>query len=293
MPITYEALMAHRLPDVRQQITPREAILYALSVGFGQDPMDARQLGFVDQHRTLRTVPTMAVVLAQPGFWLADPATGVDAVQLVHGEQGIVLHQPLPVEGILIGRTRVTGLVDKGPGRGALLYHEKHLTDDAGTLLATLTTTVFLRGDGGFGGPSGPVRPPSPVPDGPPDWTMDLPTRPEQALLYRLNGDDNPLHADPAVAARAGFPRPILHGLCTLGVVGHALLARLGSYDPARFQEMHLRFTAPVFPGETIRTEGWHNGAFRARVVKRDVVVVNNGRAVFAAESMIAPGSFA
>ncbi len=281
MPITYDALMNHRLPDVRQQVTPRDMVLYALSVGFGQDPKDPRQLDFVDHHRALRAVPTAVVVLGHPGFWVADPATGIDAVQVVHGEQGIVLHRPLPVTGEVVGRTRVTGLVDKGPGRGALLYTEKLLLDDAGGLLATLTSTTVLRGDGGFGGPAGPVRPPHPVPDGPPDWTMDLPTRPEQALLYRLNGDDNPLHADPALAARAGYPRPILHGLCTLGVVGHALLATLGGYDPARFREMHLRFTAPVFPGETIRTEGWHGGAFRARVVERDVVVVSNGRAVF------------
>ncbi len=281
MPITYDALMNHRLPDVRQQVTPRDTVLYALSVGFGQDPTDPRQLDFLDHHRALRAVPTAAVVLGHPGFWMADAATGIDAVQVVHGEQGVVLHRPLPVTGEVVGRTRITGLVDKGPGRGALLYAEKLLLDDAGGLLATLTSTTVLRGDGGFGGPAGPVRPPHPVPDGPPDWTMDLLTRPEQALLYRLNGDDNPLHADPALAARAGYPQPILHGLCTLGVVGHALLATLGGYDPARFQEMHLRFTAPVFPGETIRTEGWHGGAFRARVVERDVVVVNNGRAVF------------
>jgi len=281
MPITYDALMNHRLPDMRQQVTPRDTVLYALSVGFGQDPTDPRQLDFLDHHRALRAVPTAAVVLGHPGFWMADAATGIDAVQVVHGEQGVVLHRPLPVTGEVVGRTRITGLVDKGPGRGALLYAEKLLLDDAGGLLATLTSTTVLRGDGGFGGPAGPVRPPHPVPDGPPDWTMDLLTRPEQALLYRLNGDDNPLHADPALAACAGYPQPILHGLCTLGVVGHALLATLGGYDPARFQEMHLRFTAPVFPGETIRTEGWHGGAFRARVVERDVVVVNNGRAVF------------
>lgn len=282
MTISYDALMAHPLPDVHQHLAQRDTILYALSVGFGQDPADLRQLDFVDHHRTLRAVPTLAAVMAHPGFWMADPATGIDAVQLVHGEQGITLHRPLPTEGEIVGRTRVTGLIDKGPGRGALLYSEKVLTLAAtGERLATLTSTTVLRGDGGFGGPAGPVRPPHPMPDSPPDWTMDLSTRPEQALLYRLNGDDNPLHADPALAARAGYPRPILHGLCTLGVVGHALLARLGSYDPARFQEMHLRFTAPVFPGETIRTEGWTGGAFRAHAVERDVVVVNNGRAVF------------
>ncbi len=282
MTIDYETLLNYNLPDVRQHVTPRDTILYALSVGFGQDPLDPRQLDFVDHHRALRAVPMAAVVLGHSGLWLTDPATGVDAVQLVHGEQGIVMHRPLPTSGEVIGRTRVTGLVDKGPGRGALLYTEKQLfLASTGERLATATSTTFLRGDGGFGGPSGPVQPPHPMPDGPPDWTMDLPTRPEQALLYRLNGDDNPLHADPAFAARAGFPRPILHGLCTLGVIGHALLATLGGYDPVRFQEMHLRFTAPVFPGETIRTEGWHDGSFRARAVERDVVVVNNGRAVF------------
>jgi acyl dehydratase len=110
--------------------------------------------------------------------------------------------------------------------------------------------------------------------------TVDLPTRPEQALYYRLNGDDNPLHADPEVAARAGFPRPILHGLCTMGVVVHALLRALCDYDPAALRSVGLRFSAPVFPGETIRTEVWRGGGFRARVLERDVVVVSNGLAV-------------
>jgi len=286
MPIDADALLRHEVPDVRQRLTAQDAVLYALSVGLGQDPLDLRQLDFVDHHRPLRALPFMAVVLGHPGFWLADPRTGVDAVRLVHGEQGIVIHHPFPIGGEIVGRTRVTGLVDKGPGRGALLYTEKRLADAAdGTLLATATATVFLRGDGGFGGPSGPVRPPHPMPATAPDHVVDLPTRPEQALLYRLNGDDNPLHADPAVAKAAGFPRPILHGLCTLGVVGHALLRTLGDYDPARFQALDLRFSAPVFPGETIRTEIWQDGAFQARVVERDVLMVSNGRAIFGPET--------
>jgi len=286
MPIDADALLRHEVPDVRQRLTAQDAVLYALSVGLGQDPLDLRQLDFVDHHRPLRALPFMAVVLGHPGFWLADPRTGVDAVRLVHGEQGIVIHHPFPIGGEIVGRTRVTGLVDKGPGRGALLYTEKRLADAAdGTLLATATATVFLRGDGGFGGPSGLVRPPHPMPATAPDHVVDLPTRPEQALLYRLNGDDNPLHADPAVAKAAGFPRPILHGLCTLGVVGHALLRTLGDYDPARFQALDLRFSAPVFPGETIRTEIWQDGAFQARVVERDVLMVSNGRAIFGPET--------
>ena len=159
-----------------------------------------------------------------------------------------------------------------------LAYTEKTLTDaGTGTLLATCRATAVLRGDGGFGGPAGPVQPVHPAPEGKPDLVIDLPTRPEQALLYRLNGDDNPLHSDPDTAARAGFPQPILHGLCTLGVVAHALLRGLAQYDAGRLRSLALRFSAPVFPGEIIRTEMWHSGAFRARVLERDIVVVSNG----------------
>jgi len=281
--IDYEKLLNFPIPEVRQRVTPRDAVFYALSVGLGQDPLDKRQLDYVDAHRRLRVLPSMAVVLGHPGFWLSNPATGVDAVRLVHGEQSITLHHPLPAEGEIIGRTRVTGLVDKGEGKGALLYSEKEVIEAAtGKVLAVTGSTTFLRADGGFGGPSGPVKPVNPIPESAPDITLDLPTRPEQALYYRLNGDDNPLHADPDVAERAGFPRPILHGLCTLGVVAHALLRELGNYDPAAMKSLALRFSSPVYPGETIRTEIWKNGAFRARVVERDVVVVNNGAAVFA-----------
>lgn len=279
MAIDYDHLMNFPIPEVRQTLTRRDTAFYALSIGVGQDPLDERQLDFVDFHRDLQAMPSMAVVLCHPGFWLRDPRTGVDAVRLVHGEQGIRLHRPLPAEGELLGRTRVTGIVDKGKDKGALLYSEKEVRDAQGTLYATTTATTFLRGDGGFGGPSGPVKPPHPEPQGEPDLVIDLPTRPEQALYYRLNGDDNPLHADPAVAARAGFPRPILHGLCTLGVVTHALLRALADYRAAALHSLDLRFSSPVFPGETIRTEIWRSGAFRARVLERDVVVVNNGYA--------------
>lgn len=280
MALDYERLLHWPIPEVRQRVSRRDAVFYALSVGLGHDPMDRAQLRFVDADQDLLTLPTMAVVIGHPGFWANDPATGIDAVRVVHGEQGVVWHQSLPVEGEIIGRTRITGLVDKGAGRGALMYSEKQVIDAAsGALLATTTSTTFLRGNGGFGGPAGPVRRPHPVPEGAPAITLDLPTRPEQALYYRLNGDDNPLHADPDFAARAGFPRPILHGLCSFGVVAHALLRALCDYAPARLRAMELRFSAPVFPGETIRTEIWPEaGAFRARVVERDVVVIDNGR---------------
>jgi acyl dehydratase len=281
MPIVHDDLLNFPIPEIRQRLRWQDAALYALSLGVGQDPMDEAELRFVTEGAAMRALPSMAVVLGYPGFWLRDPRTGVDAVRLVHGEQSVEIHAPLPTEGEVVGRSRVTGLVDRGAGKGALLYSERVILDAAtGAKLATLGQTTFLRGDGGFGGPSGPVRKPAPEPDGQPEIVLDLPTRPEMALLYRLNGDHNPLHSDPTVAAKAGFPRPILHGLATFGVVGRALLRAVCGNDPARFGKMECRFSAPVFPGETIRTEIWRTAegaAFRARVVERDVVVVSNG----------------
>jgi acyl dehydratase len=200
------------------------------------------------------------------------------------------MHAPLPVEGTVIGRSRVTRLLDRGEGKGAILYWERVIEGADGTRYATLTGSTFLRGDGGFSGGeprwAGATPVPHPEPDRPPVRHLDLATRPEQALIYRLNGDYNPLHMDPGFARKAGFERPILHGLCTFGVVCHALVRELCSGDPARFGEVAVRFSSPVFPGETIRTEFWEEAggaAFRARVVERDKVIVSNGRFRFAA----------
>ena len=286
MAIDYEKLLNYPIPEVRQRLRWQDTALYSFSVGLGQDPMDERQLDFLYEPR-LKAMPSMPVVLGAPGFWSRNPDTGIDWKQILHGEQGLILHRPLPVEGEVIGRSRVTGLVDRGAGKGALMYSEREVVDAAtGEALATLTSTSFLRGDGGFGGPSGPVKRPHPEPERAPDMALDLATRPEQALVYRLNSDLNPLHIDPAVARDAGFPRPILHGLCTFGTVCHALLRSLCDYDTARFGGMDLRFSSPVFPGETIRTEIWREeggAAFRARVVERDKVVISNGLFRFAA----------
>jgi acyl dehydratase len=200
----------------------------------------------------------------------------------VHGEHDLVLHKPLPPCGAVKSTTHVTEVIDKGPGKGALVISERKLSDKAtGQLYATIVQTTFCRGDGGFGGPKRPTPEPHALPGRAPDAVCDLVTRPEMALLYRWNADMNPLHADPAIAKAAGFPRPILHGLATFGVSGHAILKIMCGYDPNRFKSMAVRFSAPVFPGETIRTEMWKDGpivSFRARVVERDVVVLNNGR---------------
>jgi acyl dehydratase len=278
--INHDHLLNYPIPEIRQTIRWQDTALYNFSIGLGQDPMDEKQLDFLYEPR-LKAMPSMAVVLGYPGFWIRNPDTGVDWTQVLHGEQSVILHKPLPAEGEIIGRSRISSIVDRGPGKGALLYNERIVLDaKTGEKLATLEGTTFARGDGGFGGPSGPVKKPHPEPERAPDITVDLATRPEQAIVYRLNGDHNPLHIDPAVAAKAGFKQPILHGLCTFGVVCHALMKALCGYDPARFGRMDLRFSSPVYPGETIRTEIWHEeggAAFRARVVERDKVVVSNG----------------
>jgi acyl dehydratase len=280
MPINYEKLMAYPIPEIRQAYTAQDTAFYALSCGLGADPLDPRQLDFVDFDRTMKVLPSMPVVLGYPGVFMRDPGTGIDALKAVHGEQEVRILRPLPPAATIIGRSRITALIDKGEGRGALMVTARDIVDAAsGQTLAVSTATAFLRGDGGFGGPAGPgpVPAPHPLPERAADFAIDLPTRPEQALYYRLNGDDNPLHADPGFAARAGFARPILHGLCTMGVVTHALLRGLCDYDPAQVAAIKCRFSAPVFPGETIRTEIWRDGSFRALVAARGAVVVNNG----------------
>lgn len=280
MPIEVEKLLSYPIPVVRQTLTRQQTAFYALSVGLGGDPTDERQLRYVDYRRDLLALPSLALVLGHPGFWLGSARSGVDPKSVIHGEQELTLHDVLPVEGELIGETRIVGLVDKGAGNGALLYLRKEVSSAADDrLLASTLNTIFLRGGGGFGGDSSLLRTAHALPDTPPDFYVDLPTRPEQALYYRMNGDDNPLHADPAVALGAGFSRPILHGLCTFGIVCHAVLGTLAGYDASRLRSMALRFSSPVLPGETIRSEIWRDGSFRARVLERDALVVSNGLA--------------
>ena len=286
MPIVYEKLLAHKIAPVEHVYGPKDCMLYALGLGLGQDPLNEDELAFVYE-KHLKVLPTFALVQGYTPYWLRDPATGVNWNKVVHGEQGLTLHKPVKPEGVVVGHTRIVEAIDKGEGKGALVYSERKITDkQSGELLATLTQTTFCRGDGGFDGPKdGKKREapaPHPIPERAPDLTCDFATRPEMALIYRLSGDINPLHADPGFAKAAGFPRPILHGLATFGVAGHALLKVVCGYDPARLTAMKGRFSAPVYPGETIRTEIWRDGnvlSFRARVAERDVVAINNGRA--------------
>jgi acyl dehydratase len=282
MAIQYDKLIRWDIPEVEQHLTKRDTILYALGVGLGSDPGDAKQLRFVYEDG-LQALPTMAIILGYPGPWHAKGDLGITRSHVVHGEQGLRIVKPLPVEGDITGKTRITGVVDKGKDKGALVMTECTVREKAsGDTVCTLTSTTFCRADGGFGGPDGPVKAPHALPETTPQHVCDLPTLPQAALIYRLSGDYNPLHADPAYAAKAGYKMPILHGRCTFSIAGHAILKTLCGYDPARFVSMEGRFSAPVYPGETVRTEMWRDGnivSFRATVPARSATVLNNGRA--------------
>jgi acyl dehydratase len=285
--IDYEKTKAWRSGPVRHTHTSRDTILYALGVGFGADPLDANELRFVYE-QNLSAVPTMAAVLASPGAWMRErQELGIDFLKLVHGEQSVTLHAPLPASGTLVGESRVTRIVDKGEGKGAVMHVEKTLIDEAsGALVATSENVLFLRGDGGFsqrGGGDEPAPAAPAVPERAPDLSIELATRADAALLYRLSGDTNPLHVDPAVAARAGFPRPILHGLATYGNACRAIISTLCDYEASRLKAIRARLTSPVYPGETLVLDCWRAGgedvAFRATVKERAVQVLGNGRA--------------
>ena len=283
--LDYQAVKNWNFSEIVHPYTQRDTMLYALGIGLGADPLDERQLRFVFEHH-LQTVPTMASVLGSPGFWWRDARTGVDWVKLVHGEQAVRVLKPLPAAANIVARNKVISITDKGVGKGAIAVITRDLYDQvSGELLAQGRNVTFLRGDGGFsqaGGHSDPGPEPLPAPpDRAADVEVDLHTLERQALIYRLSGDYNVLHADPAVARAAGFEKPILHGLCTYGIAAHAVLKGVCGYDAARIGAVAVRFTAPVYPGETLRFELWERDSasfqLRARVVGREAVVLNNG----------------
>lgn len=285
-PLAYDHIM-RRPPQVgAHSWSARDAVIYNLGIGFGEAAIrDPRLLAYVLEERP-RVFPTMVSILGmQRGPW-NDPDSNIDATGVLHGEESIRIVRPLAVEGRLISSTRVAGIWDKGPGRGAVMRMERTLTDpNDGQHVATVGSSLFLRNNGGFGGSShGAPQPPS-LPDRAPDGYRDMATRPEQALLYRLAGDRNPLHADPEAARQAGFGRPILMGLCTFAIVARALVDDCADADGDCLQSLSVRFSGVVFPGETVRVEYWkRNGSevvFRARVTDRESFVLTGGRAIF------------
>lgn len=273
--------MARPPRRTRQTYTRRDTILYALGVGAGiENPTDADELRFLYE-RCLIALPTLAVVLAAPPFWFDEPELGIDWKRVLNAGQDLLLERPLPVEGSVSTELSIDAVWDKGREKGAIMESTRTLLDSAGAKLAHIRQTHFLRGNGGFGGPPQPKSAEPALPsDRPPDRVVELQTRSEQALVYRLSGDFNPLHIDPEVSKAAGFGKPILHGSCTFGIVCRAVLRAVAANDPGRLRRFGARFSSPVYPGETIRTEIWladTHVAFRALAVQRNIVVLDRG----------------
>jgi acyl dehydratase len=258
-PLNLDAVRNFRFEAVTHTYSRRDSMLYALGLGYGSEPTDPAQLAFVYEDN-LRVVPSMCCVLAHPGMWVRNPD-------------------------LVVGTCEIVAVEDKGPGTGAILHQIKKLNDKAsGQSLATVRSVLFMRGDGGCGGFGEVPEPARPLPESAPSSTCEISTLPQSALIYRLSGDYNPIHADPAAAVKAGFEAPILHGLCTFGVATRALLSTFANDAPEQLKSLSVRFSRPVFPGETIRTEFFGAGSevrFRSRVVERDLIVLDRGSAVF------------
>lgn len=278
-PLNPDTLLNYAIPDARDDYDPRDVIIYALGVGAGLSS-DVDETQFLYE-RGLQALPTMALVLGTAGFWPMDLKSGLDWISILHGEQRLTLHQPLDPAGIMLGTTRVADLADKGAGKAAMIRAVKTLKNPGGELVAEATETWVVRGGGGFGGARDlPGEALPPVPSRDPDYAVPLPTSLAQAATYRLSGDRNPLHIDPVTARRAGHERPILHGLSTMGVIARAVIHACADGDAERLREIALRFTAPVFPGDTIETHIWQEAGrlhFRAMAIERGVVVADNG----------------
>jgi hypothetical protein len=284
MPIKYDEVMALKNIGQKYAWTDREVMLYAVGIGMGADPMDQKELPFVNEGyltpRELKVVPTYASVAA----WGATAGPiDVNRVMVVDGERDIVFHKPLTVKANITADSSILGVFDKGKDKGAVILRKTVLKDEKGDNLATLIASQFARGDGGFGGPSDGQPEPHKIPTRAPDKSVDISTRPDQALIYRLCGDRNPLHSDPEFAKRAGFDRPILHGMCTYGLSCRAVLQTYADYDPRAFRQHVTRFSAPVFPGETVSFDLWREGnviSLEGRVKARNVTVIRNGKTV-------------
>ncbi len=252
MPIDPEVAIGAELPDLEFSWTVSDVLLYHLALGAGTE-----DLRYTLEDR-LHVLPTFGVVA--PNFRTFEPPSvrfpgvEIDLAKVLHGTQSITLHRPVPVSGKATAHSRITDVWDKG--KAAVIVQQAVITDDAGTPLWTTTSSIFARGEGGFGGERGPSAS-SETPNREPDYVISTPTLPQQALLYRLCGDRNPLHADPEFAATAGFPGPILHGLCTWGMVCKAVADVVLHGEVDRIASYSARFAGVVFPGETLRTRVW------------------------------------
>lgn len=279
MALNPEFIFAQPLSEVSQHYDARDTILYALGAGAGAEPEDLKYV----YEKGLQTLPTMSVVLASSvGKWFCDPRSGVELHQVLHGGQELEIHRTLAPSGVVVGRTRIDAIYDKGPGKNAVVVQSRTLHDaETDTLIATARASLVIKGGGGFRGHEDRSSTVQPTPARSADLEVVFQTRKEQAALYRLSGDLNPLHIDPAAALRSGLQRPILHGLCSYAIAGRAIVRAVCADDQARLRSLSVRFVAPVFPGETLAFEVWRAGEglalFRAKALQRQLTVLGNG----------------
>jgi len=275
-----KALTGYKFEPKVVRYTDRDVMLYALSLGVCQNPLDENELPFVYE-KSLKTLPSISAVLAHPGPWVANPAFKINFVKLLHGEQRAEFFKPLPIEAEIRGEYKISAVLDKGDDKGALVYFDKLLFDNSSDeQLAKVTQVLFLRGDGGCGSYGEVPANLSAVPDRAPDFVEEVTTSKGAALLYRLNGDRNLIHVDPDVAKKAGFSVPIAHGLWAYGICGFSVIRNALGYDPQKMTSLDLRFSSPVLPGETLVVEGWTTEggtAFQATVKERNKLAISNG----------------
>jgi acyl dehydratase len=248
MPIDLSAV-GRKLNPTTHTYTERDVMLYALGVGCGTDDLQ------FTYERELKVLPTFAVIPAFPAMLNLGGAMEVNPAMVLHGEQRIELSGPIPTSGTVVTTPTIKAVYDKG--KAAVVVVETESVGAKGAHLFRARSSIFVRGEGGFGGDRGPSGPRNVPPDRAPDKSVSYKTLPQQALIYRLSGDMNPLHADPDFAKMGGFDRPILHGLCSYGLAGRAVLAAFCGNDPTRLKSFEVRFAGVVFPGETLTTEMW------------------------------------
>ena len=277
MPINYDEIMSLKSENIEISYTDKDSILYGLGVGLGNDPMNMDELKYVYENGQI-ALPSMATNFQYHSSLLM--SANLNFIMVVHGEQKLSIINPIPVSGEFVADMKVINCFDKGASKGAIVEVETtvKLKSDR-TEICKLISTTFARGDGGFGGPE---SPPQKVyePEGTPDIVDEITTKPDQALIFRLSGDYNPLHSDPNFAKAAGFPKPILHGLCTYGVACRSIVKTACDKDVKKLKSFNCRFSSPVFPGETIVTEMWKNGNiinFQSKVKERDKIILKNG----------------
>ena len=281
--VDLDQILSYEFEPFQFRYTERDVSLYALGVGAPADPLDQQELQFVYElsGAGFKVLPTFAVLF--PSRMIDVLLTGslpgliFNPMMLLHGEQYLEINKPLTTSGVVTCHPKVSNVYDKGSG--ALVITDVPCYDENGQQIAFNQSSMFIRGIGGFGGERGPSGEMNVPPDRPPDAVMSERTSERQALLYRLSGDTNPLHADPMMAALGNFEKPILHGLCSFGFAARAVLKHFCGNDPARFKSIKVRFVKHVFPGEMLVTEMWREGnqvIFRCKVGERDAVVLSN-----------------